>query len=339
MTWEHLPLDAPLAAYDAQAATLLLAFRAGDPEAINRVRHGLPRFLREDVPWLPKPLSDADILAAPLAHDDARMAVARAYDFADWDALVALVEAVQDRHAPVARFEAAVDAVVDGDRRRRARRAAATRPSLVHARSTRRTHFDPPVHGATLLHYVAANGVEGYRQRTPANAVEVADALCEAGADPDATRARLYGGACTTMSLLVSSRIRRGQACRSRWSICWSTSAPSVEPQATGVDIAAAHGAHVRLPRRGARARAARRERLDDGRGRRARGPATVVAGSRTRRPTTGTAPSALARGASGTSTMVARAARRGEDPEPVQPARGARARDAAAPGRRGGAP
>ena len=77
-------------------------------------------------------------------------------------------------------------------------------PDLVHARSTRVTHFDPPVHRATLLHYVAANGVEGYRQKTPQNAVAVATMLLRAGADPDAL-ADMYGGQHATMSLLVSS--------------------------------------------------------------------------------------------------------------------------------------
>jgi ankyrin repeat protein len=77
-------------------------------------------------------------------------------------------------------------------------------PDLVRARSSRVTPFDPPVHRATLLHYVAANGVEGHHQRTPPNAVEVARTLLEAGADPNAL-ASLYGGECTTMTLLVSS--------------------------------------------------------------------------------------------------------------------------------------
>ena len=75
---------------------------------------------------------------------------------------------------------------------------------LVHARSTRVTHFDPPVHGATLLHYVAANGIEGYRQKTPPNAVAVARLLLERGAEPDAL-AGMYGGRHATMSMLVSS--------------------------------------------------------------------------------------------------------------------------------------
>src|SRR5688572_14297201 len=66
------------------------------------------------------------------------------------------------------------------------------------------THFDPPVHGAMLLHYLSANGVEGYRQRSPKNAAEVAKVLLEAGADPNAL-CSLYGSQCTTMALLVSS--------------------------------------------------------------------------------------------------------------------------------------
>src|SRR5262249_33670695 len=71
-------------------------------------------------------------------------------------------------------------------------------------RSTRVNGFDPPQHRATLLHYVAANGVEGYRQVTPPNAVEVAKTLLDAGAEVDAL-ADMYGGECTTMSMLVSS--------------------------------------------------------------------------------------------------------------------------------------
>lgn len=55
-----------------------------------------------------------------------------------------------------------------------------------------------------LLHYIAANGVEAYRQNTPSNSIEIARALLTAGAEPDAL-ADMYGAACTTMTLLVSS--------------------------------------------------------------------------------------------------------------------------------------
>jgi ankyrin repeat protein len=77
-------------------------------------------------------------------------------------------------------------------------------PELARARSSRVTHFDPPIHRATLLHYVAANGVEGYRERTPPNAVDVATTLLRASAEVDAL-ADMYGGQATTMSMLVSS--------------------------------------------------------------------------------------------------------------------------------------
>jgi ankyrin repeat protein len=198
----HLRPGAPLADYAAQAEALLAAFRAGAPWALDLFHHRHPRFLDEKVPWLPRRLTHDDIRAAPLDDADARLAVARWYDFADWPALETHVGAVEADSA-VARFESAAEAVVDGDLDTLAALLASD-PSLLHARSARVTHFDPPVHGATLLHYVAANGVEGYRQRTPANAVEVARTLLGAGAGADAL-AGMYGGRCTTMSMLVSS--------------------------------------------------------------------------------------------------------------------------------------
>ena len=93
-------------------------------------------------------------------------------------------------------FESAVEAMVAGDA------AALTalldaHPGLVRQRSARE-------HRATLLHYIAANGVENERQKTPANAVEIAIIVLRAGAEVDAT-ARMYGGEQTTMGLLVSS--------------------------------------------------------------------------------------------------------------------------------------
>jgi len=103
----------------------------------------------------------------------------------------------------VERFERAVDAVVDGDIAT-LKRLLEEDPELIRARSTRVTDSDPPVHGATLLHYVAANGVEDERQRSPKNAAEVTKVLLDAGADPNAL-CNLYGSRCTTMALLVSS--------------------------------------------------------------------------------------------------------------------------------------
>ena len=94
-----------------------------------------------------------------------------------------------------AAFDAAADAVVGGDEAA-LKTLLAQHPDLVRARSMR--------HGATLLHYVAANGVENDRQRTPANAAAIAQRLLDAGADPNAT-AEFYGAPATTLGLLVSS--------------------------------------------------------------------------------------------------------------------------------------
>ena len=148
-------------------------------------------------------------LTAPLADYEAqaeagtRDAVAKCCDFADWEALATLVAAIARRDPAVYPFQQAVDAVVDGDLAK-LQSLLQGHPDLAQARSTRRTHFDPPVHRATLLHYIAANGTENYRQKSPPNAVAIATALLDAGAAPDAL-ASLYGGECTTMSLLVSS--------------------------------------------------------------------------------------------------------------------------------------
>jgi ankyrin repeat protein len=91
-------------------------------------------------------------------------------------------------------FEQAAKAVVDGNLDE-LRELLDQDPDLVHARS-------PRAHRATLLHYVAANGVE--RQEVPPNASKIAELLLERGAEPDA-ECYMYGGGETTLGLVVSS--------------------------------------------------------------------------------------------------------------------------------------
>jgi len=93
-------------------------------------------------------------------------------------------------------FELAADAVVAGNLPALAALLSA-HPELVNARS-------PRPHRATLLHYVAANGVEQERQKSPPNAPEIARLPLENGAEVDAL-AQMYGPADTTLNLLVSS--------------------------------------------------------------------------------------------------------------------------------------
>jgi hypothetical protein len=59
-----------------------------------------------------------------------------------------------------------VEAVING-RRTTLERLLRESPELVRVRSTRVTNFDfdPPVHEATLLHYISANGVEEFARR------------------------------------------------------------------------------------------------------------------------------------------------------------------------------
>ena len=127
---------------------------------------------------------------------EAQLIVARLHGFESWPKFVHHIESRAKPTSTVAQFERAADAIVTGDTDLLHALLRANR-RLVHARSTRD-------HNATLLHYVAANGHEGFRQRSPGNAVQIARLLLEAGAKPDAL-ARMYGRRCTTMEMLVSS--------------------------------------------------------------------------------------------------------------------------------------
>ena len=200
---KYLAWDAPLGAYEQQAADLLAAHRAGLPEAMKLLHENLPRFLDDKVVWLPRPISDDEIRDTALTIDDARLALARCYSFLDWASLASHVNAVSEPTSPVREFERASEAVITGDVDT-LRSMLSANPELVGARSTRVTCHDPAVHGATLVHYLGANGIEGYRQQSPSNAVEVARLLLAAGAEADAL-AGMYGGQCATLSMLVSS--------------------------------------------------------------------------------------------------------------------------------------
>ena len=186
MARTELPYHAPFAAYQEQAAALFDALRADDEATAWRFKWEHPRFRGRSV---------TDVKAARLDLADAQVVVAHEVGFEHWADLVAFTEAVA-RDGPVRRFETAVEAVVSGDVTA-LRSMLRANPELVQARSARRHH-------ATLLHYVGANGVEGARQKTPANAVEVTKLLLDAGAEVDAL-AELYDAKCTTMSMLVSS--------------------------------------------------------------------------------------------------------------------------------------
>lgn len=186
MSPADLPFDATLEAYRQEADALFRAWSSRAEAAEWRFKWMHPQLRDKSV---------ADVRAATLDLAEAQTVVAREYGFESWADLAAFTEAVR-QDGPIARFETAVEVVVSGDLAR-LRSMLHEHPGLVRARSARR-------HRATLLHYIAANGVEDGRQKTPRNAVEIARLLLEAGAEVDAL-AEMYEAECTTMSLLVSS--------------------------------------------------------------------------------------------------------------------------------------
>ncbi|GAC1482441.1 MAG: hypothetical protein NVS1B5_00460 [Gemmatimonadaceae bacterium] len=187
MTIRHdLPFTATLGDYEREAKALFDAVQARDNTALWNFKWLHPHYRGKAV---------SDVKSETLDLDDARLVVAQEYAFYTWYELGIFSNEVA-REGPARKFETAVEAVIAGDVQT-LRSLLREDPELVKARSRRRHH-------GTLLHYVAANGVEGVRQKTPANAVEVAKLLLDAGAVADAL-AVMYDNLCTTMSMLVSS--------------------------------------------------------------------------------------------------------------------------------------
>ena len=133
---------------------------------------------------------------ADCALTDAQFFIARVHGFPSWPVFAAHIEDLARKNSETARFESAVDAIVAGDGGTLADLLRES-PSLVHDQSTRDHH-------ATLLHYVSANGVEDFRQKTPKNIVEIAEMLLDAGADVNAG-SNSYGNQDTTFMLTATS--------------------------------------------------------------------------------------------------------------------------------------
>ena len=199
----RLPTSATPREYERQAEALVAGWQAGDEDAVQLISGHHPHFFEREIPWLRRNMTSDEIRSFAIDHAEARLAVARWYVFRGWPELMEWAAEASNPASMVARFESAVDAVINGESAT-LRRLLTENPELVHVRSTRITPHDPPVHACTLLHYIAANGVEGYRQRTPPNAVEVAKILLAAGADVNSF-AHCYGELYDTMNLLVSS--------------------------------------------------------------------------------------------------------------------------------------
>jgi ankyrin repeat protein len=139
----------------------------------------------------------AKTLSGQSAITHAQFVIARVHGFTSWKAFAEHIKEAHRASSTASAFEAGAQAVVSGDIEE-LRRLLDRHPDLIHARSTRE-------HRATLLHYVSANGVESYRQISPANSAAIAELLLAKGAEVDAG-ANVYGSAhCTTLGLVATS--------------------------------------------------------------------------------------------------------------------------------------
>lgn len=166
---------------DLQAELLRDALRRGVPAAMHVV----------DFAGLSV---DEVVAGGVLDVGTARLAIAKDHWYRD------LEDALAHGHDQVdTRFEAAADAIHAGDLDT-LHRLLDAEPGLVRMRS-------PFPHRQTLLHHVAANGIEAERQGdSPTNAVDILRLLIARGADVDATCDSYGGGSgATTLCLLVSS--------------------------------------------------------------------------------------------------------------------------------------
>jgi ankyrin repeat protein len=186
MDAKKLPVRPSLEQYRKQAKELLKACKSGDSEAIQRIKRHHPH---------PSKLADSRTQSATFPLADAQLAIAREYAFESWPKFAKHIEALSREGSPVSQFELAADALVAGDVEQLSR-LLRENPALIRERSTR-------LHRATLLHYLGANGFEDYRQKSPKNAVEIAEMLLRAGAEVDAV-ADTYGKG-TALGLVATS--------------------------------------------------------------------------------------------------------------------------------------
>src|SRR5262249_47532814 len=211
-----LPPRPNLEQYKTQAKDLVKACKSSDHSAIRgwaaRWIEGLvrlqgPSLAPELRAWIQGQLDPLEVFAkgklsarsptgSKCALASAQFVIARTHGFKSWPTFAKHIQALAAAATPVSQFEAAASAIVTGDVAT-LERLLRENPQLIRARSTRE-------HRITLLHYIGANGFEGYRQQCPKNAVEVARVLLNAGAEVDAVPKGPMGRG-TTLGLVATS--------------------------------------------------------------------------------------------------------------------------------------
>jgi hypothetical protein len=205
-----LPPHPDLEQYRRRARDLVKACTSSEPDALtqwaSRWIHDLHRLYSGEAAADRRQLEHYAAQLATFARKrmteadgaltQAQFVIARAHGFLSWARFARHLGALERAANATSAFEQAADAIVTGDLNALAG-LLAENPDLVRERSERE-------HRATLLHYVSANGVENFRQRTPPNIVVLAERLLDAGAEVDA-EADVYGGGATTLDLVLTS--------------------------------------------------------------------------------------------------------------------------------------
>ena len=200
-----LSLRPNLEPYKKLAQDLEDACKAGD---CDKIRQWAARFVETLAPSAIEPqeaerierrwhkFNETNERASRCALAGVRLFIAREHGFISWPRFARHVQAMARPNSPISMFEAAADAIIHGDTAR-LQKLLSDRPKLAQQLSTRD-------HRSTLLHYVSANGVEDFRQKTPTNIVEITKILLDAGSDVNA-ESDAYGGGCTALGLVATS--------------------------------------------------------------------------------------------------------------------------------------
>jgi ankyrin repeat protein len=200
MDARKLPVRPNLEQYKKQAKEIVKAWN-GDEKSLRKInelygRAFAPEEFRERVKQHYRRLTRSPFEEENLTLANAQFLLAREHAFDSWPKFAAHIEALNEENSLTAKFEAAADAIAEGDVKKLGQ-ILQKDPSIVHARSDRE-------HRSTLLHYVSANGVEDFRQVTPRNILEIAKLLLDAGAEVNA-ESEAYGGGSTTLGLAATS--------------------------------------------------------------------------------------------------------------------------------------
>jgi ankyrin repeat protein len=172
-------------------------WQAAEAALIAGAEQTLDRMLREHAAMFrnERPLS-TNGLTPDYSGGDVQTILVKNHEFENWDQFEAYRSERAIAGTEVHDFEAAADAIVGGQLQQLDALLKSS-PDLIHARSTRKHH-------SMLLHYVGANGIEYFRQRSPKNIVAITKLLIDTGADVAAT-ADMYGGGQTALGLTATS--------------------------------------------------------------------------------------------------------------------------------------